>query len=198
MIAAVVLSAGESRRMGSPKALLPLASATFIEHIVSCLRQTRVDRVVVVIGHHAEEIRSKASHLAVAWVVNEDYAKGQLSSLIAAIRHLEESDGARVDGILVHLVDHPFVNPKLIDEMIERFYDSKKLIVVPRYGEKRGHPVIFSRALFPELLAAPLEEGAKRVVRAHRDETLVIDTEDEGVTVDIDTQDEYRKFIERK
>jgi molybdenum cofactor cytidylyltransferase len=198
MIAAVVLSAGESRRMGSPKALLPLASATFIEHIVSCLRQTRVDRVVVVIGHHAEEIRSKASHLAVAWVVNEDYAKGQLSSLIAAIRHLEESDGARVDGILVHLVDHPFVNPKLVDEMIGRFYDSKKLIVVPRYGGKRGHPVIFSRALFPELLAAPLEEGAKRVVRAHRDETLEIDTEDEGVTVDIDTQDEYRKFIERK
>lgn len=184
--------------MGSPKALLPLAGATFIERIVSCLRQTRVERVLVVIGHHAGEIRSKGSHLPVTWVVNEDYAKGQLSSLIAAIRHLQESDGASVDGILVHLVDHPFINPKLVDEMIGRFYDSKKLIVVPRYRGKRGHPVIFSRALFPELLAAPLEEGAKRVVRAHRDETLEIDTGDEGVTVDIDTQDEYRKFIGRK
>ena len=79
--------------------------------------------------------------------------------------------------------------------MIERFYETKKLIVLPRYRGKRGHPVIFSSALFPELLAAPLEQGAKSVVHAHRDETLEIESEDEGVTVDIDTPEEYRKYV---
>jgi molybdenum cofactor cytidylyltransferase len=80
--------------------------------------------------------------------------------------------------------------------MIDRFYQTKKLIVVPRYGERRGHPVIFSRSIFPELLAAPLEEGAKTVVRAHRGETLELVTNDKGVTIDIDTPEEYRKHVE--
>jgi molybdenum cofactor cytidylyltransferase len=68
--------------------------------------------------------------------------------------------------------------------------------VVPRYGERRGHPVIFSRSIFPELLAAPPEEGAKTVVHAHRSETLELVTEDKGVTIDIDTPEEYRKHVE--
>ncbi len=79
--------------------------------------------------------------------------------------------------------------------MIERFYDSGKLIVVPRHDGKRGHPVIFSRKLFSELLAAPMDQGAKAVVNAHRDDTLEIDTHDEGITVDIDTPELYKKHV---
>jgi molybdenum cofactor cytidylyltransferase len=82
--------------------------------------------------------------------------------------------------------------------MIDRFYETKKLIVVPRYQNRRGHPVIFSRALFAELLAAPLDQGAKAVVHAHRDETLEIDTNDEGAIIDIDTPEEYRTHVEKK
>ncbi|MBI2361289.1 MAG: nucleotidyltransferase family protein [Deltaproteobacteria bacterium] len=196
MVVAVVLSAGESRRMGSPKALLRFAGKTFLEHIVASLAQTKVERMIVVVGRDAEEIRSKLARLPVTWVVNNDYAKGQLSSLVTAIRRLQE-EGAVIDGILVHLVDHPLISPELVDRMIARFYESKKLIVLPRHKGKRGHPVIFSKDLFAELMSAPLEQGAKAVVHAHRGDTLEVETDEAGITVDIDTQDEYRKLIGR-
>jgi len=196
MIIAVILSAGESSRMGRPKALLPIDGVRFIERIVATLKSTRVDEIITVLGHNAEEMRQKVSDLPVKIVVNQDYKQGQLSSLIAAIRCIESGENHhRVDAILVHLVDHPYINVDLVNLMIDRFYETKPLIVVPRYRRRRGHPVIFSRALFAELLAAPLDQGAKTVVHAHRDQTLEIDTDDAGVTVDIDTPEEYRKHI---
>jgi molybdenum cofactor cytidylyltransferase len=193
MIVAVILSAGESSRMGRPKALLPVDGETFIEKIVKALRQSKVARIVVVLGHNAEEMRRQIEGLPVEIRVNPNYPLGQLSSLQAAIRGIDADP--RCDGILVHLVDHPYINPVLVDVMIERFYDSKKLIVVPRCQGKRGHPVIFSRALFAELLSAPLDQGAKAVVNAHRDETLEIETDDAGIAVDIDTPELYRQHI---
>ena len=196
MISAVILSAGESSRMGRPKALLPIDGVRFIERIVATLKSTRVDEIIAVLGHNAEEMRQKVSDLPVKIVVNPNYKQGQLSSLIAAIRSIESGENHhRVDAILVHLVDHPYINVDLVNLMIDRFYETKQLIVVPRYRGRRGHPVIFSRALFAELLAAPLDQGAKAVVHAHRDQTLEIDTDDAGVTVDIDTPEEYRKHI---
>jgi len=199
MIVAIVLSAGESSRMGSPKALLPIKGKSFIEEIVSVLQATKVGKIILVLGYNANEIASKIRHLPVRVVVNEDYRKGQLSSLNVAIRSLEvEENVATIDGVLVHLVDHPYLSPALVDHMIDRFYESKKLILVPTHRGKRGHPVIFSKRLFPELLSAPLERGAKTVVHAHRDETLEIETEDEGITVDIDTPAEYRQHVRRE
>jgi molybdenum cofactor cytidylyltransferase len=196
MIVAVVLAAGESSRMGRPKALLPIEGIRFIEKIVSSLQSTKVGKILVVLGHNAEEMRQKIADLPVLIVVNNEYKKGQLSSLVAAIRDIQSrQSSAELDGILVHLVDHPYVNPILVDVMIDRFYESKKLIVVPRYHGRRGHPVIFSRSLFSELLNAALDQGAKTVVHAHQKDTLEIDTEDEGVTIDIDTPEEYRQFV---
>ncbi len=196
MIVAVILSAGESSRMGRPKALLPIDGVRFIEKIVSALGSTRVGKIVVVLGHHAEEMRQKIADLPVSIVVNSDYKQGQLSSLVAAIRDIDSwQSAAEVDGILVHLVDHPYINSQLVDAMIERFCQSRKLIVVPRFRGRRGHPVIFSRLLFSELLNAPLDQGAKTVVYAHRDDTSEIDTDDPGVTIDIDTPEEYRQFV---
>ncbi|MBI2987703.1 MAG: nucleotidyltransferase family protein [Deltaproteobacteria bacterium] len=196
MIVAVVLSAGESSRMGSPKALLPISGVSFIEEIVHALKETKVGRIIVVLGHHAEEIQKKMAHLPVIFVVNEGYAKGQLSSLVAAIRSFGPHE--KVDGVLVHLVDHPFISPILVDQMIDRFYESEKLIIVPRYQGRKGHPVLFSRELFPELLGAPLDQGAKAVVHSHRDRTLEIDTDYQGVTIDIDTPEEYRRYLGRQ
>jgi molybdenum cofactor cytidylyltransferase len=199
MIVAVVLSAGESSRMGRPKALLPVDGVRFIEKIVTALKSTRVAKIIAVLGHDADEMRRQIGDLPVTMVVNPNYKQGQLSSLVAAINSIQSSkDSASVDGILVHLVDHPYINPDLVNLMIDRFHETKKLIVVPRYQGRRGHPVIFSSALFAELLAAPLDQGAKTVVHAHRDETLEIDTEDEGVTTDIDTPEEYRKHVKEQ
>ena len=193
MIVAVVLSAGESSRMGRPKALLPIAGQTFIERIVAALKETRVGKVMVVLGHNAADMKQQIEHLPVEILVNPDYKLGQLSSLQVALRRLQPDPDC--EGMLVHLVDHPYIEASLVDEMIRRFYQSKKAIVVPRCGTRRGHPVIFSRALFAELLAAPLAEGAKAVVNAHRDDTLEVETDQEGILVDIDTPDLYQRHV---
>lgn len=179
--------------MGRPKALLPIDGQTFVEKIVAALKEAGIGQVLVVLGHKADELRPRIEPLAVEIVVNRDYKLGQLSSLQAALRRLESEPAC--DGVLVHLVDHPYIDPDLVKTMIERFHQSGKLIVVPRHGGKRGHPVIFSRRLFDELLAAPLDQGAKAVVNAHRAETLEVDTGDGGVTVDIDTPELYRQHV---
>ena len=193
MIVGVVLSAGESSRMGQPKALLPIDGQTFIERIVQALKSGGVERIVVVLGFNADALRRKIEHLPVEIVVNSDFQLGQLSSLQAALRHLASDQDC--DGILVHLVDHPYIDPDLVRLMLQRFADTQKMIVVPSHQGKRGHPVIFSRALFKELLDAPMEQGAKAVVNARRDATLEIDTEDVGITLDIDTPELYRQHV---
>jgi len=193
MIAAVILSAGESSRMGRPKALLPIDGQTFIEKIVGALRQAGLENIVVILGHNAEAMRQKIAHLPVTLVVNPDYKAGQLSSLQVAVRHLATDENCR--AMLVHLVDHPYIDAGLVNLLIRRFEDSGKPIAVPRFHGKRGHPVIFARSLFDELLNAPIDQGAKAVVNAHRNETLEIDTEDEGITLDIDTPELYRQHV---
>jgi molybdenum cofactor cytidylyltransferase len=195
MIPAVVLSAGESSRMGRPKALLPIDGQTFIERIVAALKQAKLGRIIVILGHNARELEAKIAHLPVETLINADYKRGQLSSLQLAVRHLQVD--VDCNGILVHLVDHPYLDPSLVEEMIRRFDETKSKIVVPKFHGKRGHPVIFSRALFPELLSAPMDQGAKTVVNAHRAETLEIDTEKEGIAVDIDTPELYEQHVRR-
>ncbi len=194
MIAAVVLSAGESSRMGRPKALLPIDGQTFIEKIIGTLKATPVGKIIVVLGHNAVDLRQRIEHLPVEILVNPDYQLGQLSSLQVAVRRLQAENDC--DGMLVHLVDHPYIERSLVDEMVRRFYESKKFIVVPSCGGKRGHPVIFSRALFGELLGAPMDQGAKAVVNAHREDTLEIATDYEGIAVDIDTPEIYKKHVQ--
>jgi len=193
MIVAVVLSAGESSRMGRPKALLPIGGQTFIERIVAALKQAKLGKIIVILGHNASELQAKISQLPVEILINTDYKLGQLSSLQLAVQRLQSEIDC--DGMLVHLVDHPYLAPSLVEEMIRRFYDTKKPIIVPKFHGKRGHPVIFSRDLFAELLNAPMDQGAKAVVNAHRAETLEIETEEEGIAVDIDTPELYQQHV---
>jgi molybdenum cofactor cytidylyltransferase len=193
MIIAVVLSAGESSRMGRPKALLPIEGQKFIERIIRVIGQSKVGRTIVVLGHYADQLRGQIEHFPVEVVINPDYRSGQLSSLQAAIRKIEKDD--RCSGMLVHLVDHPFIDAVLVDALIKGFFETKALIVLPRYKGKRGHPVIFSRELFGELLNAPVDQGAKAVVNAHRQETVEIEWQDEGITLDIDTPELYRRYV---
>jgi molybdenum cofactor cytidylyltransferase len=192
-IAAVVLSAGESSRMGRPKALLPIEGETFIGRIVGSLKRTQVGKILVVLGHNAGPLAAAIGALPVEILINPNYQLGQLSSLQVAVRTLLPDPDC--DGMLVHLVDHPYIDASLVDRMIRQFYESKKNIVVPRCRGKRGHPVLFSRRLFGELLDAPMDQGAKAVVNAHGDATLEIETDEEGIAVDIDTPELYRQHV---
>lgn len=186
MLAAVILAAGESSRMGSPKALLPYQGRPFLEHMREVTRHPKVGFTRVVLGANAEEIRSKLRLDAGTVVVNPNWRQGQLSSLHAALRSLPAS---ATDGILLCLVDHPLISAALVNELIEKFYTAGKPIVLPTYMGRRGHPVIFSSSLYPELLAAPLGQGARTVVRAHAAEVVEVPTEEEGVVLNLNDPD---------
>ena len=125
MIIAVILSAGESSRMGRPKALLPIEGQKFIERIVGAIRAKPGRSNHRCLGSPCRSIAPARSSICRSRSsINPDYKSGQLSSLQAAIRHIEKRD--RCDGMLVHLVDHPYIDVALVERMIERFYRNKK------------------------------------------------------------------------
>jgi molybdenum cofactor cytidylyltransferase len=182
MLAAAILAAGESRRMGSPKALLPYRGHTFAEHLVEMTIHPRVGITRIVLGARAEELREKLRVDAGSIVVNENWEQGQLSSIQAAIRSLPR--GA-TEGLMICPVDHPLISAKLVNELIDAFDSNSELIVLPTFEGRRGHPVIFHASLYDELLAAPVEVGARQVVWAHAHEILEVPTDMEGVVLNL-------------
>ena len=187
MLAAAILAAGESRRMGTPKALLPIGGISFLEHLIEVTRHPSIGVVRVVLGAHAKEICEKLRLDAAMIVVNENWRQGQLSSIQAAIKSLpENTEGLpAVAGLLLCPVDHPLISTSLVSQLIERFESSGKLIVLPTYQGRRGHPVIFRASLYSELLAASPDVGARQVVWAHAADILEVPTEEEGVILNL-------------
>ncbi len=188
---AIVLAAGESSRMGRPKPLLPLNGSTFLGHLLDEIRASRVSRTLIVLGHHPEVVLEAMPEIAPIAIVNEEYQLGQLSSLHAGLRAV----GDEPDAILMCLADHPFVTRQVIDAVIVAHERTHRPIVVPTYGGGRGHPTLFARSLFVELLAAPLDQGARVVVRAHADEVLELPTDEAGVLADVDTPEQYEQWL---
>ena len=186
--AGIILSAGESSRMGRDKALLAYRGTTFLGHLISVL-QPRVAPLIVVLGHHAEAIRGSLE-AGTRVVVNADYQRGMLSSLQTGIRALPPEAKAA----LFTLVDHPTVAESTVDRLLAAFRDSGKGIVIPRYGDRRGHPVIAARVVLEEMLALPSDASPKDVIHAHRFETEFIDVDDPGILRDIDLPSDYKKL----
>ena len=172
--------------MGRPKALLPYREGTFLEHLIQVTRDPRIGITRVVLGAGAENIQAVAKLDDSIVVLNPDWALGQLSSIWAGVRSLE---GVGMDGIVLCPVDHPLVSASLVSELVDRFYEEKRAIVLPTYRGKRGHPVIFSSQLFGELLAAPAEMGARAVVWAHAADVLEVPTDEEGVILNLNDPD---------
>jgi len=192
MLAAAILAAGESRRMGEPKALLPYRGATFLEHLLGVTRHPRIGVLRVVLGAHATDICAKVRLDPAMVVVNPDWPKGQLSSIHCAIRSLPT--GA-TEGLLICPVDHPMVSADLIGQLIAAFDSSAKLIAIPVYHGRRGHPVLFRAVLYEELLAASPDVGARQVVWAHADSLAEIPTEEEGAVLNLNDPETLRKAI---
>ena len=186
MLAAVILSAGASTRMGKPKALLPYREGTFLEHLLEVARHPRIGVVRVVLGAGADDIRGFAKLDSSIVVTNPHWQEGQLSSIREGLRSLAEIE---TDGMMLCLVDHPLISASLVGDLVDQFYAGGKLIVVPTYMGKRGHPVIFSSVLFQELLAAPDEKGARAVVWAHDADVQEVPTDEEGIILNINDPD---------
>lgn len=188
--AGLILAAGESRRMGSPKALLDYRGATFLDTLIGLFAQ-RCSPVIVTLGAAAEEIRARATRPA-EFVLNPDYARGQLSSMQCGLRAVPPE----ADGVLFTLVDHPAVSRNTIDALLAPgVSQDDALLRVPRYRGRRGHPVWFSRELTPEFLALPESGAARDVVRLHAGRTAFLDLDDPGIVADIDDPAAYRSLI---
>ena len=176
MLAAVILSGGQSSRMGFPKALLRYQGKTFLEHLVAVTTHSQISVRRIVLGPDADAITQVLALPSDNIVINSDWQLGQLSSIHVALRSLPPG----TDGILLCLVDHPLVSTELVGQLVEVFYASRKAIVLPICSGRRGHPVIFSAKLYDELLAAPLDQGARAVVWGHAEDLAEVPTADEG------------------
>jgi molybdenum cofactor cytidylyltransferase len=197
MIPAVILAAGRSTRMGQPKALLSLGgSETFLTRIIRTFEAAAVEDVVVVLGHEADAIVESVTRVGLRprFVVNKDFDKGQLSSMVAGVRAI---DRPGVIAMLLTLVDVPFVTAATVRSVAARYRATHAPIVRPVKGALHGHPVLIDRTLFERLRAADPEAGAKPVVRAHVSEAGNVPIEDEGAYFDIDTPEEYARAMER-
>jgi molybdenum cofactor cytidylyltransferase len=194
MIAGIVLAAGRSRRMGEPKAFLTVRGRTFLETAVEALREGGCDPVVVV-APPAElppggRIAAEAARLGALPAVNPDPDSEQVDSLRAGLRVL----GARgPEAVVVAPVDVPGVTPELVGRLVAAFHATGAPVVVPARAGRYGHPVLFSRHVFGELLAPQLPEGARSVVHAHAGE--LVEVEVDALPPDVDTPAEYRRAV---
>ena len=192
MIAATILTAGLSSRMGFPKALLRYRGRTFLQGILDATGALGISRRIVVVGPDPGRILSEHELRGVTVVTNAEIAAGPIGSIRAAVEAVRVHP---VDGLLVWPVDYPHVTVDTVQTLIDRFRAGGAEIVVPGFEGKRGHPVVFGRAVFPELEAASPPEGARDVVRAHPERVAVVPVEDPAVLDDLNTPESYRRLL---
>jgi CTP:molybdopterin cytidylyltransferase MocA len=185
--AGIILAAGESSRMGSPKALLEFRGETFLDRLIACFAAQCLP-VIVVVGHEPEVIRAgvRAPGKAV-FVLNPEYQFGQFSSLRCGLRAVPPE----AEGVIFTPVDHPNIEPATVTRLIE----SGAAIAIPQYLGRHGHPVLFSRALIPELLSQPPDSEARTVFHRRQKEIRYIDVADAGILDDIDDPEAYRRLL---
>ena len=193
-IAGLILAAGESSRIGRDKALLCYRGRTFIENLITTLQEASIGRIVVVLGYHAEEIGQRISGANAELVVNQDYRRGQTSSLQAGLRVLREHEP---DGVVMCLVDHPAISADTVRQLIYHFKSSGKLVVIPEFHGQHGHPVVVGQELFGKFLALSPDEGADTVIHRYRDQTRFVEVSDPGVSLDVDDPEAYRQLTVR-
>jgi molybdenum cofactor cytidylyltransferase len=193
VIAGIILAAGASSRMGTPKALLEYRGETFVGRLVRVLKKS-CNPVIVVLGYKADVLRQEVPTDALI-VVNPDPSRGQLSSLQTALGALP----SQAEGFAFIPVDSPAVAEDTVASLSQAFEkrSPSTLFVIPRQAGKRGHPVFAARSIASELLALPPTSEAREVVHAHVDRTEYVNVEDSGIFTDVDDPDAYRRLQER-
>ncbi|MEK6373722.1 MAG: nucleotidyltransferase family protein [Acidobacteriota bacterium] len=184
MIAAVILAAGESKRFGKIKQLL------LLDRVLENVRAARLDDVVVVLGAHAEEIRSAVRFEDERVVVNDDYAQGMSTSIQAGLRALP----VEAEAAMIVLGDQPFVAPATMDLLIDEYQRARPPAVVPTVDGVRGNPVIIARALFGELMELRGDAGFRTIAARHA--VLEVPVADRGVLMDVDTPSDLARVRE--
>lgn len=188
---ACILAAGYSQRMGRPKALLPFKGKTFVEIVASLYEELGVPWIVVLGAEH-RRIRSLVPLPDDAVLVNPRPELGPLSSLQLALRSLP----SRVTGLFLHPVDHPLVRPGTVAALLDAHRNEPEAILLPLHGDRRGHPALFPRSRFEDLLAAPLDKGARWVVRQSSECVREIPVPDPGIHRNINTPEDFARWVD--
>jgi molybdenum cofactor cytidylyltransferase len=191
LIAPIVLAAGDSTRMGFPKALLPIGADIFLTRILDTLDKLGLPDAITVLGSDAAQISSRISERRVQIIVNPNPADGQLSSIKLALSQIDPSSA----GCLVWPVDQPGISENLVRALIRLFSDSQAPLVLPRCRERRGHPAIFGRTLFQEIMETPLHDGLKGLILRHQGDMALLSTNELASVEDVDTPEDYFRFV---
>lgn len=187
----VVLAAGESRRMGQPKMLLPFRGKPMIEHIIENIRTAGLEDIIVVIGAEKEKLPVLLQKLSVNFCVNNEYRQGMLSSVICGIMNLPEN----VSAMLIFPGDQPLISPDTIAAVVKRSISTDKGIIIPVFKNRRGHPVLIDAKYRSAILNLNPEEGLRSLAASYPEDVCEIETDDPGILKDFDTYEEYLNEI---
>jgi molybdenum cofactor cytidylyltransferase len=194
MIAAIVLAAGLSRRMGANKMMLPFGERTVLAQVVSVLQDCPLDEIIVVTGHEREKIEAATRrHVpqrgGLRFVYNSRYAAGEmLSSIQTGLVALRDE----CDAALVALGDQPQIERRSVDQVIAAHEPGT--VVIPSFNRRGGHPILIDRACWPEILALPTGASLRDVWRAHPNWLRYVSVDTETILRDMDTPDDYRRM----
>jgi molybdenum cofactor cytidylyltransferase len=191
MLSAILLAAGESKRMGEPKQLMPLGSSTLVGQAIDNLLNASVDETIVVVGHRAEEITKAIATKPVKIMLNPNYRQGMSTSIIAGLILVDPKSQA----VMLALGDQPLVASQTINQMIEAFNNQNKGIAVPTHKGKRGHPIIFAIRYKPELMELEGDIGGREILQRHPEDILEVAVDSESVITDINTQEDYQSQL---
>jgi molybdenum cofactor cytidylyltransferase len=189
-VAAILLAAGASSRLGTPKQLLSYGGAPLVRHVAATALASRIARLFVVVGNRADDVRASLAGLDVEIVDNLSYQQGQSTSLRQGLLAIPRS----LSAALVLLVDQPFVDAALIDRLIGLYEETGAAIVAPQHGGHRGNPVLFDQSLFPELLTVVGDTGARDIILRHRDRLATLQLPDDRPFTDVDTWEDYQRI----
>jgi molybdenum cofactor cytidylyltransferase len=192
MISGLILAAGESSRMNTPKALLQIQGQTFAECIFRKMQDAGIRLATIVTGaHHAEIEAAVKGKLRLEVVFNPLYQEGQLSSLKEGVRLLPTGSNAA----LIWPVDQPLVQTETVKKLMDTFQTERKRMTIPVYDERHGHPIICDMGAIRALLELRPTQTAKVLQQLFADQISFVEVDDSGVTLDIDTPEEYQKYI---
>jgi molybdenum cofactor cytidylyltransferase len=193
MIAAILLAAGRSRRMGAFKPLLPFGAQTVIETCINNLLAAQVEEVVVVLGHRAEEVRARLSHLPIRFALNRE-VESEMSASIA--RGVEALSLGGESAVLIALADQPAVTTQEIERVTQAYSRTGARLVVPEWQGRGGHPVLIDLEFRAALLDLDSRRGLRALFDAHAGEVLRVPVASGYVARDMDTWEDYRALHE--
>jgi molybdenum cofactor cytidylyltransferase len=188
LIDAVVLAAGQSKRMGKPKQTLPIGGKAMLGRVIEAFRGSKVDGIIVVLGAQGSQVRRDVEFQDEVIVVNRRYKEGMSGSLRLGLGAVSDL----ADAVIIALGDQPFLRSETIDAMVDEYVATRAPVVVPVYHGQRGNPVLFDRSLFAQVARIEGDRGAKSVVRGNEARVREVPVEDEGVLFDIDTPADFK------